>query len=635
MYIRKLTIKNFRNFGDPPFEITLKPFTLVLGENNIGKTNLLSAIALLFSQEISVSQRRALEIDDISYNAVATFKQQVADLDCNAEDVAFPEVIIDAVLTGMNDEQHDVIGDWYVGTDLTQAQVTYRFSLRSNFNRVAWIIDEQRKMLEKYRENNDVGGKVADTNGDDDESIAPVWKRVDFPIGEYRYTIYGGGLPSNECDAYLLQMLRVEILDALRDAESELSPGGAQRLLYRVLSQGSDTRYSDLKDHLLVLEDAVRTNKALSGIKEGVAALLERVSLVRGDEDNSIDFQFSAPDAAELLKKIGMIYGANPITVARNGLGRNNLLYVALVLSQLAKAADPKARHEEFVCFRFVGIEEPEAHLHPHLQDHLAKNIEAIRDEHADRLQLVLTSHSTHIAAKLNLANTAVIFQDDHSEKLACHYVLENIDAVKEKDAVRFLSLYLDATKSRMFFARRLILVEGIAEHTVVPALFENSEGKTLESVGCTVLNVNGVAFRHFLTIVRNGFFKKCVVLTDRDTGTKAEDRADKLKAEFEDGKLIKVQITGESTFEKDLISANRSAPGKEILLDSLTTTKPQNGPKFRKTTGKSDIDVEAFFDEIASYKAEFAFNLVATLREAKTKLHLPKYIDDAFSFIK
>jgi len=52
MYIKQLTIKNFRNFGDPPLVITLKPFTLILGENNIGKTNLLSALGLIFSQEI-------------------------------------------------------------------------------------------------------------------------------------------------------------------------------------------------------------------------------------------------------------------------------------------------------------------------------------------------------------------------------------------------------------------------------------------------------------------------------------------------------------------------------------------------------------------------------------------------------
>jgi putative ATP-dependent endonuclease of the OLD family len=49
MYISRLSIKNFRNFGDPPFEIILRPFTLILGENNLGKTNLLAAVSLLFS----------------------------------------------------------------------------------------------------------------------------------------------------------------------------------------------------------------------------------------------------------------------------------------------------------------------------------------------------------------------------------------------------------------------------------------------------------------------------------------------------------------------------------------------------------------------------------------------------------
>jgi putative ATP-dependent endonuclease of the OLD family len=86
------------------------------------------------------------------------------------------------------------------------------------------------------------------------------------------------------------------------------------------------------------------------------------------------------------------------------------------VLSQLAKATDLPSANKEFVCFRFVGIEEPEAHLHPHLQDHLANNIEEVRREYSDSLQLLLTSHSTHIAAKLPLENTAVLFRDDHGE---------------------------------------------------------------------------------------------------------------------------------------------------------------------------------------------------------------------------
>jgi len=640
MYVSNIKIKNFRNFSDPPFMMDLRPFTLVLGENNIGKTNLLAALSLFFSQEISVMQWRSLEIDDINYFAVSTFKKQVADQTIAADKVVFPEVEVHATLSDIKDDQHSVGGDWYCNTDLTEASLTYRFSVRGNFKRDKWI-EDQREAIARQKEQDD---KVNPESRSDLER--PDYSRyVDFPIGEYRHVIYGGGRPSNECEYWLLQMLCVEILDALRDAERELVAGGEQRLLFRVLRQRSDSRYTDVKRLIDDLKKAIDIDPSLAAINREVEILLALVSLDTPGEDHSVGLQFAAPETAEILKKIGMTYGANPITVARNGLGRNNLLYVALVLSQLAKSPCISAGDDSFVCFRLVGIEEPEAHLHPHLQDHLASNIENIRKEHSDSLQLILTSHSTHIATKLSLENTVILFHRDLDGSLSAHYVLDGIDPIKDKNAVRFLSLYLDATKARMFFARRLILVEGIAEQVIIPILFEQNTGQSLESIGCTVINVSGVAFRHFLSVVKNGFFKKCVVLTDSDLGTKSENRAEVLKNDFTDIHDIDIQVTMENTFEKDLISANRSGDGKELLLSALCMTKPINGPNFRTETGKNDIDVEAFFKEIESYKAEFAFSLMSThedeqqnarkeMRSPK-KLTIPNYISRAFVFIK
>ena len=196
-----------------------------------------------------------------------------------------------------------------------------------------------------------------------------------------------------------------------------------------------------------------------------------------------------------------------------------------------------------------------------------------------------------------------------------------------------------------MFFARRLILVEGIAEQTVIPLFFEQSEGRSLESLGCTVLNVNGVAFRHFLTVVKNGFFMKCVVLTDSDTGTQAENRAESLRDDFASAAHIKVETTSTSTFEKDLISANKTGEARNLLFAALTLTKPNNGPKFKNDTGATEIDVEKFFAEIVTYKAAFAFSLASVLRDEKEaaaregraakNLTIPAYIKTAFDFVK
>lgn len=641
MHISRLEIKNFRNFGDPAFVVDLKPFTVLLGENNIGKSNLLSAVSLLFGQELSALQRRVLETDDFNYDAVAAFKRHVANEEVRVEHVAFPEIIIEATLDSLTEEQHPVVGDWYSNTQLTQARVTYRFSLRTTFDSAKWIAD-QRSMLREQNLAEQMRHKELPS-----QDAVPVDHShlVELPIEEYRYVIYGGGRPSNECEAYLLKMLRAEVLDALRDAERELVDGGEYRLLYRVLRQNRESRYTDVKRLLSDLKQAIDVDPALKAIKTDVESLLRLVSLETVGESHAIGLSFASPEAADLLKRIGMTYGANPMTVARNGLGRNNLLYIALLLSQLSKAPDSLGSEDAYVCFRFVGIEEPEAHLHPHLQDHLARNIEGVRQQHSDRLQLILTSHSTHIAAKLDLKNTAILFRSDSDGRLVAHYVLDGLDDQKDKASIRFLSLYLDATKSEMLFARRLILVEGIAEQTVIPLMFEQQVGKSLQSVGGTVLNVNGVAFRHFLSVVRHGFFKKCVVLTDSDSGTPAENRADKLEADFADVAHIRVEKSGASTFEKDLISANNTGDGRDLLFAALTFTKPTNGPKFQLKTANAPIDVESFFAEIVDYKAEFAFSLATVLRgEAEDafkeqrqprSLNIPPYIANAFTFLE
>ena len=624
MYIQRLTIKNYRNFGDSPFTIQLRPFTLLLGENNIGKTNLLNAIALLFSQEIAVFQRRTLQLDDLNYTTVTAFKKQVSDSAVDVKSLPFPEVVVEASLTDFDNDQEAVVGDWFTDATLKTVLVTYRFALRASFEKIKWI-EEQRKLLLQMGSNDHLQQQLFQEEA---------WKQVEFPIGDYRYTIYGGGAASNECDAHHLRMLRAEVLDALRDARRELIAGGDQRLLYRVLRQGVDTKYADLKQRLTELEKCVQENQSLKGLKEDVQKLLHRVSLQSSPRENAIDFQFSSPDAAELLKKISMIYGVDPINVARNGLGRNNLLYLSLVLSQLARINIPD--EDAYACFRFIGIEEPEAHLHPHLQDHLARNIESIRQEYDKTTQLVLTSHSTHIASKLKLNNTAVLFQAEPTGPLANHYILDGLDEKKDADSIRFLSLYLDATKSRMFFARRLILVEGIAEQVLIPRLFEiyHHGSRTLESVGATVVNVNGVAFRHFLTIIRNGYFRRCVVLTDCDSATHTKDRAHALKIEFDTQDLIQVCITKDTTFEKDLIASNCTGKGKELLFNALKDTKPLVGKAMAEKTGTKPLDVANFFDSIEDSKSEFAFNLARRLETLDCGVQIPLYITSAFQFL-
>lgn len=58
MYVSQLEISNYRNFKN--FTVKLKPVTQIIGENNIGKSNLLDSLGLIFSQESILFQKTSL-----------------------------------------------------------------------------------------------------------------------------------------------------------------------------------------------------------------------------------------------------------------------------------------------------------------------------------------------------------------------------------------------------------------------------------------------------------------------------------------------------------------------------------------------------------------------------------------------
>lgn len=614
MYIYKLLIHNYRNF--PSTELELKPFTLIIGENNIGKTNLLNAIGLIFSQEITIFKKRFLEIDDFNYDIIKAFKEKVADkTNSNLDEIELPSVKVEVFLKDFTEEQAAIVADWFINRELTEAKIVYEFSPQVSFKKNEWIQKQRKK-----------------TNLN--------WQTIDFPIDAYEYTIYGGNDTSNRCDMYFLRMLKMEFLDALRDAKKELVANSDSRLLYKILNRKELSNYDTIKDILGNLAKELKEdNKNLKDIKKDVNELLDKVSLADANTINEIDFDFTSPETSEILKKISLTYGTNPISVERNGLGRNNLLYISLLLSQIIEEEKIKAEQKirDFTAFRFIAIEEPEAHLHPNLQNHLAENIEGIGKD-KKHLQLILTSHSSHITSKLSLANTMVLFREANSIK--SHYILNGLDTEHDKESINYLAKYLDATKSTMFFSKKLILVEGIAEQLLMPKFFEKVTGKTLEKENCTVINVNGVAFEHFIKLIKNGFFVKCVAFTDSDSDKQTKNRAPALKRTYANlGSLLDVQITTKETFEKDLIESNKSGTKKIVLLDILEKTKKKlsNRKKvatYRTSLGMNDIDATAFFEEIENYKSEFAFNLLDKMNEDLNAVNVPSYIQTGLTFL-
>lgn len=622
MYVSQLEISNYRNFTN--FNVKLKPVTQIIGENNIGKSNLLDSLGLIFSQEVSFFKRRMLEISDFNYNTILELKKSILDTSIPPQDIVYPKIVIKATLKDWNLKQEAVITDWMSNSDFTEATLTYTFAPISSFDKVEEIT-QQRQFLKDYEEE----------LGTEEFKKIPereILNLINFPISKYYYRIHGGNQNESLANAYHLNQLKFELLDALRDAKSELSASRNNGLLFRVLNANEETDYQDLKKQLVGLQRAIEQNEAISGIKNRISEQLDKISLSTETSNNVVDLIFSLPNVADLLRKLSLIYNDNPIKIERNGTGRNNLLFISLMLSFIE---DPERMQSTF--FRIVGLEEPEAHLHANLQNHLASNLEGLIKENHNTyrkdIQLILTSHSNHITTKIDFENTVVLhFKNGNVQS---HYILDGFGTTaEEKRQVNYLKKYLDSENINLFYSRRLALVEGISEKLLFPLFYKMKTGETVDQSACAIVNVNGLAFKNFLQIVVNGFHTKCLVLTDSDIGTQTENRAQELKDKYDGVNEIDVQISELSTFEKDLIDCNKDEDGKKILCETLKIVRPTAGKKYVDELGTADINVEDYFSLIENYKSEFSLQLSLLLEEEHSGFNIPKYIEDGINFL-
>jgi predicted ATP-dependent endonuclease of OLD family len=609
VYISKVEVINYRNYRQ--FTIALKQFVTVIGENNIGKSNLLEAMALVLSHDISVYRKRKLDVDDFNFQTIDEFKRRVID---GEKDIVFPEVRVNLYFSDLDEEQEAVMDDCWYDFSNKIARLSYVYSCRQC--KKIEILNNYKTIIEQKK-----------AEGQDDDSIK---KYLDFPIDEYEYSIVCGH-DDKTMDNYWLKLIKMEYLYALRDAQTELNSNNSNKLLYRILRDRDTEDYSAIKKKMIELDNIIKRDaEALNALKQDIGRYLEKLSLETETSTNKINFEFSSLELSEILKKIGIQYGDVAVSIERNGLGRNNLLYMAVVLAHLYE------RQSNY--FRLIAIEEPEAHLCPTLQKHLAKNI--FDEAENSRQQIIITTHSTHIASYLDLDSTVVLFKDHNEVKN--HYLLDGFGKSKDDEkSIGYLKKWLNSTNSTMFYSRKIIFVEGIAEQMLIPIFYEWQYGKTLEKANCQVVNVNGVAFKHFLKVVKNGYFLRTVVLTDSDDGLKTENRALDLKSEY-DSEVINVYITNKTTFEKDILHTNASQKkNREFLVDVVKAIRPQKCDASFCEEQKKALDVEKMFECIVDYKSDFAFELSdSLLKEMKNKtrqnkFQVPKYINEAFKFIE
>lgn len=514
MYISKIQIKNYRNFIDTTIQFN-PGMNVLIGHNNSGKTNVIRAVQLIFDRD----NKNRPKIED--------FNREIIDFSTP------PKIEISVFIDEFqdNDEDKNVVYDWLIkDSPEYTAQLTYVFELPTKHH------EEYNILIDEGKDDN---GKYIK-----DECIRIIDQKL---LPKYVSKIYGG-IPSKQekVENENLERFDFQFLDAIRDAESQMFYGN-NTLLRDVLYYFLDYDLTEGQGYdNLPIETLNKLKERESNFKENSKNLLD--SLIRRIEDDKI-LQYSKETGAnkggeptfdaniteqELLFALRLIVKKSgfKIPIKNNGLGYNNLLFIALVLAKMQMYSS-SFMGDNAKIFPMLAIEEPEAHLHPSMQSKFLKFLNNNLKETNQARQIFITSHSTHITSAVDL-DSIICLYEDHEGNYNVGYPGKTFgDNEKDQSSEIYVRRFLDATKSNMLFADRLIFVEGLAEKLLLPCFAEylNKEDELIDK-HVSIISVDSRTFKHFLKIFsycekENPYAinKKVVCITDADPTIKKNNR--------------------------------------------------------------------------------------------------------------
>ena len=498
--------------------------------------------------------------------------------------------------------------------------------------------------------------------------------------GYFKKSIWGGKSKSSAFEEETFDYIDTIYLPALRNAEEKLTNGKKSRLALLLKHQYKDeVRKKQLVDAFSEFNQSIIKNEdnkysEIEQAKKDInTAMKESMGTVFGQ---SVNLQFSESSFVSILQNIKMVFFPHMgemdekkfRDVAINSLGYNNLLYIATVFAEL------EVVNKNNSLFTVLLIEEPEAHLHPQIQSKLIKYLQKMANE-KQNLQIIVTTHSAVIAASVGV--DAIIHIKGTETGITAKKIF---DFQLDDNVKKYLNRWMDITKSTLLFSKGVILVEGICEAMLLPALAaivlaEYNQGRdetlpaSLEEAGVSVVNVNGINFKYFFPL----FYDtegwdierlpiRCSGITDKDPksieivdeeGKKKKQKvypieteeveggneAIGLAEELESTKQARLYVASLKTFEYDLAMCGNFALMAEVIKEGWQTgDENRSGVKAecKKIIDKNNEsrrkDAKYIYEHIDSDelgKGIFSQLLLEKIEQGK-EVKIPSYIKKA-----
>lgn len=474
MRLHSLKIKGFRQFKEAT--VLFDKATFLIGENNIGKSSVLKAIELFLSGNTKPNSEEDFSLGICSETQDQIFKSETIQLTGE-----FHNLPVEAKeWRGFKGrlESYESIEEDDSGLKLTYRKTFTKNSQSpeieilvkkrklkeeySGFNRLQEFLDAgiSQEIIEEIFPGVSLSKKLIKKELQNLELIDDLYEIEE----EIEWVKNPGGIPAN-----ILSKLPKFILIPARDEVDEMD-GNKKSAMSEILN----LLYTDIRDispnfikiqeHLLELQKEMNTSDSESEYGKMIKQLNTVVNSVFPSA--KIIAEANLSDAESILKpKFNVSLSSNVSTqVSQQGTG----MIRASVFALLKFREEWMKKREQKSNTLIIGFEEPEIYLHPNAATQMRDTIYELADSN---IQIICTTHSPHMIDLSKKSNQILNRLVKTRSEVSAHAFNVTSEYLRLIDDEKFhikMIIRMDDYVSRVFFAKKILIVEGDTEDIVL-----------------------------------------------------------------------------------------------------------------------------------------------------------------------
>lgn len=479
MKIKTIEIENWRSIKN--MKISAQDLMIIIGQNNHGKSNLLSAILFFFGeikhQDLDFSQGSKELFIDIEFSELddqdkKTFEKYITQQETiKVRKVAYLGGSFEYkgwIQNCSEDYLKEENAGNYTSRETANSLPFYPYLQSNGRLTKQHIIEAQQKYIKANIENLTFSYELEKTNFMGLKSVA---KGI---FGEVYFlpAIKNAADDFASKDTSVFSKLLGEVVETMSQHNEDWQ--GTKQQLANLFSKFS--KYID------GVENTERP-KQLSDLENELSKELLSWNAC-------FDIELNIPDIDSVLKSNASVWinDGTRTDIARKGHGLQRAVTIALIQliakRQLQSHQDSETTNRKVSKSRYFIFEEPELYLHPQAQRTL---FDSFVDLSNTGSQVILCTHSSNLINIDKYKSIYIVRKENEQAGSKITQCEDELFDGNEKENWN-LSYWINPDRGELFFAEKVILVEGPTEKTIIPALAKQ-------------LNV----FRHDYTIIDCG----------------------------------------------------------------------------------------------------------------------------------